>query len=45
MVFSPTSFAVWMSTSGVITKPQVDSVCATVSGVLPTRAAGLFIAK
>ena len=45
MVFSPTSLAVWISTSGVITKPQVDSVCATASGVAPTSAAGLFIAK
>ncbi len=45
MVFSPTSLAVWISTSGVMTKPQVDSVCATTSGVAPTSAAGLFIAK
>jgi hypothetical protein len=30
---------------GVMTKPQVDRVWATASGVLPTSAAGLFIAK
>jgi hypothetical protein len=29
----------------VITKPQVEMVWATASGVLPTTAAGLFIAK
>jgi len=45
MVFSPTSLAVWISTSGVITKPQVEMAWATASGVLPTRAAGLFMAK
>ena len=45
MVFSPTSLAACVSISGVTTKPQVDSVCATVAASLPTTAAGLFIAK
>ncbi|MNN49113.1 hypothetical protein D3C81_1636210 [compost metagenome] len=45
MVFSPTSLAVCTSTSGVITKPQVETACATASGVVPIAAAGLFMAK
>ncbi len=45
MVLSPTSLAVWISMSGVTTKPQLEMVCATAAGVLPTSAAGLFIAK
>lgn len=45
MVDSPTSLAVCTSTSGVMTNPQDDSVCATASGVEPTSAAGLFMAK
>ena len=45
MVFSPTSLAVCSSTSGVITKPQLDTTCATDSGEVPITAAGLFMAK
>ena len=45
MVCSPTSFAVATSTSGVITKPQLETVWATASGVVPMSAAGLFMAK
>ncbi len=45
IVVSPTSFAVEVSTSGVSTKPQPETVCATASGVVPSTAAGLFIAK
>ena len=42
---SPTSAAVWVSMSGVITKPQELMTCAACSGVVPIRLAGLFMAK
>lgn len=45
MVVSPTSLAVASSTSGVTAKPQDDTTCATCSGVVPIKAAGLFMAK
>ncbi|MNY32620.1 hypothetical protein D3C86_1668470 [compost metagenome] len=45
IVFSPTFLAVSISTSGVMTKPHVDTTWATASGVVPITAAGLFIAK
>jgi len=44
-VDSPTSLAVWVSMSGVITKPQEEMTCAACSGVVPIRLAGLFMAK
>ena len=45
IVDSPTAFAVEVSMSGVSRKPQLETVCATASGVVPSTAAGLFIAK
>lgn len=45
MVLSPTSLAVWVSSSGVTTKPHWLTVAAALSAVVPITAAGLFIAK
>jgi len=45
MLCSPTSIAVWVSTSGVIAKPHEEITWAACSGVVPIRAAGLFMAK
>ena len=39
------SFAVWLITSGVMTKPQLDTTCAALSAVVPMIAAGLFMTK
>jgi hypothetical protein len=45
MVFSPTSLAIWVSMSGVTTKPRFDTAAAALWAVVPSRAAGLFMAK
>ena len=45
MLFSPTSWAVCSSISGVTTKPHWEIASAALSAVLPITAAGLFIAK
>ena len=45
MVFSPTSLAVWVSISGVTTKPHWEITWAACSAVVPMIAAGLFMAK
>ncbi len=45
MVVSPTALAVCVSMSGVSMKPHCVTVCATASGVVPSTAAGAFIAK
>ena len=45
MVCSPTSLAVWTSTSGVTVKPQLLILAATSTASVPIAAAGLFMAK
>ena len=45
IVRSPTSAAVWVMVSGVITQPQLLITSAARCGVSPIAAAGLFIAK
>ena len=45
MVVSPTLRAVSCSNSGVMTKPHWLMAAAAVSGVVPIKAAGLFMAK
>ena len=45
MLFSPTSFAIWVISSGVTTKPQLVITCAACSAVVPISPAELFIAK
>ncbi|MNZ92251.1 hypothetical protein D3C78_1112710 [compost metagenome] len=45
MVVSPMSLAVWVSTSGVMAKPQLLTVAATAVTSVPTTAGGLFMAK
>ena len=42
---SPTSLAICVSASGVTTKPHWLITVAALSGVVPIRAAGLFMAK
>jgi hypothetical protein len=45
MVCSPTSFAVWLMSSGVMVQPHSLMTLAAVSTVGPITAAGTFIAK
>lgn len=45
MVVSPMSWAVWVSCSGVMAKPQLLTVAATALTSAPTTAGGLFMAK
>ena len=45
IVCSPTSLAVWVIVSGVITQPQLLITSAARCGVSPMTAAGLFMAK
>ena len=44
-VFSPTSLAICVSISGVMTKPQLEILAAASAAVVPIKAGGLFIAK
>ena len=45
MLFSPMSLAVWAIISGVMTKPQLEITWAALAAVVPSTAAGEFIAK